>query len=46
MKKTPEQIKEEVLTQIGLSKANLEFYKKLYADHNLMNQPDKNKKEP
>ncbi len=43
--KTSEEVKEEILTQIGLSKKNLDFYKKLYADGNLLNQPDKTKTE-
>ncbi len=44
-KKTPEEVKEEILTKIGLSKKNLDFYKKLYADGNLLNVPDKTKPE-
>jgi len=42
--KSKEDVKEEILRSIGLSKENLEFYKKLYADRNLMNQPDKTEK--
>jgi len=45
MSKTPEEIKEGILSQIGLSKANRDFYQKLYANGNALNQPIKNKKE-
>ena len=44
MTKSSEDAKEEILTQIGLSKKNREFYQKLYADGNLLNQPDKTEK--
>ena len=43
--KQSEEVKEEILTQIGLSKKNLDFYKKLYADGNTLNVPDKTKPE-
>lgn len=40
-----EDAKEEVLSRIGLSRANRDFYTKLYANGNSLNQPDKTKKE-
>ena len=41
--KTPDEVKEEVLSDIGLSKANRDFYTKLYSNGNALNQPDKTK---
>jgi hypothetical protein len=43
--KNAEEIKEETLAHIGLSKANRDFYQKLYGNGNALNQPDKTKKE-
>ena len=42
MTKSSEEAKEQILTQIGLSKKNRDFYTELYADRNALNQPIKN----
>lgn len=43
MTKSSEELKEETLERIGLSKANRDFYQKLYSNGNALNQPETKK---